>query len=209
MPALPRRPGREKQAALAAEEARRKAAHREAAARFRADVAQQLSEKEAARLGELQAKRRELEAAMRELEVRLGLEIWVRCREQGGQGAWSRVSAAAAASRHVRVRACTLSSRPPPPKPGLQRASRRTCLASHPATPPPCLPPCPPCPPGPQLCKETAAAAKAAELGRMRAFKAQLDAQIDENEVGGVLAGGGIQEGRVQRGELLRGGWCS
>lgn len=60
---------REKQAALAAEEARRKAAAKAASAKFRADVAGQLGEKEAARLAELQAKRAELVAMMADLEV--------------------------------------------------------------------------------------------------------------------------------------------
>lgn len=63
---------REKQAALAAEEARRKEAARAAAAKLRADVAGQLEEKGAARLAGLQEKRRELEAMMADLEVGAG-----------------------------------------------------------------------------------------------------------------------------------------
>ena len=34
----------------------------------------------------------------------------------------------------------------------------------------------------PQVCKKTEAAAKASELAKMRAFKAELDAQIDDNQ---------------------------
>ena len=70
---LPSPLGREKQAALAAEEARRKAAMAARAQKFRADVAGQLAEKEAAKLAELEGRRRELEAAMAELEVGAGL----------------------------------------------------------------------------------------------------------------------------------------
>lgn len=61
---------REKQAALAAEEARRKARAAEAAAKLRADIGEQRSQREAARLQELQEKRRELVALMANLEVR-------------------------------------------------------------------------------------------------------------------------------------------
>lgn len=35
-----------------------------------------------------------------------------------------------------------------------------------------------------QVCKKTGAEAKAAELAKMRAFKAELDAQIDDKQVG-------------------------
>lgn len=68
-PTPPNCASREKQAALAAEEARRKAAAAASAAKFRADVAGQLGEKEAARLAELQGKRAELVALMADLEV--------------------------------------------------------------------------------------------------------------------------------------------
>ncbi|PRW32605.1 flagellar associated [Chlorella sorokiniana] len=60
---------REKQEALAKEEAARKAAAAAAAARFRADVAGQLEEKEAARLAALKDKRAELVRMMADLEV--------------------------------------------------------------------------------------------------------------------------------------------
>lgn len=41
-----------------------------------------------------------------------------------------------------------------------------------------------------QVCKKTAAAAKTAELARMRGFKAELDAQIEDNQVGACWAPG-------------------
>ena len=87
LPQLPPRPAhpsaphpREKQAALAAEEARRREAAAAAAARFRADIGGQLSEKEAARQAAAEEKRRELEAMVQELEVRL----FVVGRREGG-----------------------------------------------------------------------------------------------------------------------------
>lgn len=43
----------------------------------------------------------------------------------------------------------------------------------------------------PQVCKKTEAAAKASELAKMRAFKAELDAQIDDNQ---ASSWGGWQE---------------
>jgi hypothetical protein len=62
-------PCREKQAALAAEEARRKAAVRASAAKFCSDIGGQLGEKEAARVAALREKRAELVAMMADLEV--------------------------------------------------------------------------------------------------------------------------------------------
>ena len=47
-----------------------------------------------------------------------------------------------------------------------------------------------PCPPRPrvQVHKKMSAEAKAAEMAKMKAFKAQLDAQIEENEASLLLA---------------------
>lgn len=69
---------REKQAALAAEDARRKAAVAQRAQKFKADVAGQLQEKEQARLQQLEDQRRELVQAMEELEVCVShrVSIW-------------------------------------------------------------------------------------------------------------------------------------
>ncbi|EFN54646.1 hypothetical protein CHLNCDRAFT_135206 [Chlorella variabilis] len=111
----------EKQAALAAEEARRKARAAEAAAKLRADIGEQRSQREAARLQELQEKRRELVALMANLEV----------------------------------------------------------------------------------CRKTAAEAKAAELAKMRAFKAELDQQITDNQARRSVAAMTETERKLNA-ELLR-----
>ncbi|KAI7839562.1 hypothetical protein COHA_006689 [Chlorella ohadii] len=108
---------REKQEALAKEEAARKAAAAASAARFRADVAGQLEEKEAAKLAGLKEKREELVRMMAELEV----------------------------------------------------------------------------------CKKTEAVAKAAELAKMRAFKAELDAQIDDNQARAKWEGRGAMQRPARR----------
>lgn len=54
-----------------------------------------------------------------------------------------------------------------------------------------------------QVCKKTSAQAKAAELAKMRAFKADLDRQIEDNQVGvgegerwETVAGSGGRYGR-------------
>lgn len=49
----------------------------------------------------------------------------------------------------------------------------------------------------PQVCKKTEAAAKASELAKMRAFKAELDAQIDDNQ---ASSWGGWQERESEMG---------
>jgi hypothetical protein len=60
---------REKQAALDAEEARRKNVATDAAVRLRKDIGEQCGAREAERVAELQQKRRDLEKVMADLEV--------------------------------------------------------------------------------------------------------------------------------------------
>lgn len=183
-------PHREKQAALVAEEERRKAAQRAAAAKFRADIGGQLGEKEAAKLAALKAKREELVALMADLEVRQG--PGARVGPAGGRieshraGVWqsgAQSSCSSFRSLPGGSSACTPLPRTAPssmlpcncfrPKP---RHAMRTTHA--PAGAPPA-----PIPPLQQVCKKTGVEAKAAELAKMHTFKAELDAQIEDNQV--------------------------
>lgn len=194
-------PRREKQAALAAEEAKRKAAAAASAAHFRAGVAAQVGEKEAARLAVAQAKRAELVQMMAELQAG-----WLAAQSSLTSAAWL------AGGGVMEVALCGGIGGGAP-----QRAGTRRGLPPTTCTPRCCCPCCMACPclhrhtppshphvsaplrppPPLQLCKETEAAAKAAELARMAAFKAELDAQIaaDQARAGhrhkmGAMVGG-------------------